>query len=222
MSPECVSMPSFLEELQSLAARGLDPSEVHGYLLRTLIDPASLDRYTSFRPDRYTRNLVYKDERFELLVICWGSGHAAPIHGHEGERCWARVERGCLRFTNYREVSETPLVLDVVGSPALGRRGYLDGPADIHEVENPAFLGEPAVTLHLYSKPFAECDIYDLASGKKRRVRLGYDTVFERFLNDPVEAKSIFPGASWRVEAPSAAALVAPSRTARVRSEPPP
>lgn len=172
------SMEDFLSELQAFAATEFSPSEVYRYLSGTLIKPDSLETYISFRPDRYTRNLVYKDETFELLVICWGIGQRAPIHGHEGEYCWTRVERGSLRITNYRELSEAPLVLDRLKEPVNGARGYLDGPADIHEVENLASFGQAAVSLHVYSRPYSECDIYDLAKGEKRRIRLAYDTMF--------------------------------------------
>lgn len=176
--PPYFSMEDFLGNLQALAAKGFHPSEVYEYLRGNLIKPDSLETYICFRPDLYTRNLVYKDETFELLVICWGVGQKAPIHGHEGEYCWARVERGSLRITNYRELSEAPLVLDRLSKPVNGERGYLDGPADIHEVENLASFGQAAVSLHVYSHPYEECDVYDLARREKRRIRLAYDTMF--------------------------------------------
>ena len=56
-----------------------------------------------------------------------------------------------------------------------GEKGYLDGPADIHSVEN--VYNEPAVSLHIYAKPFSECDIYCLDSGKIKRVELAYDSM---------------------------------------------
>lgn len=173
-----VTIEGLLHELEALVVRGFETQKIHEFLQRTLIEPASLEPYVHFCPDRYARNLVLKSEDFELLAICWDVGQKAPIHGHEGERCWSRVERGMLRFTNYREVSEKPLVVEKLGEPFDGNRGHLDGPADIHEVENLAAFGEKAVSLHLYSRPYAECDIYDLASGKKERVRLSYDTMF--------------------------------------------
>ena len=140
--------------------------------------PLSLQPYVSYRRERYTRNLIYKSDDFELLAICWNVGHKAPVHGHEGELCWSRVEKGMLRFTNYREVSEKPLVLERLADPVAGGRGHLDGPADIHEVDNPEPTGEPAVSLHLYARPYDECDIYDLVQGEKRRVKLLYDTMY--------------------------------------------
>lgn len=175
---EYVGMKTFVNELEAMASKGFNTEEVHAYLRDTRIEPASLEPYVTFRQERYARNLVHKSESFEILVVCWKTTQEAPIHGHEGERCWARVERGRLRFTNYRQVSETPLVIEPLGPPLDGAPGHLDGPADIHRVENPAEFGEDAASLHVYSFPFDECDVYDLARGEKRRVKLDYDTMF--------------------------------------------
>lgn len=183
-----ITVEESLRELDFLAARGLDAREIHAYLLGTLIEPASLEPYVNFRPDRYTRNLVYKSGHFELLAICWEVNQRAPIHGHEGELCWSRVERGMLCFTNYREISAQPLVLEKLGETRQGKRGHLDGPAGIHEVENPAVFGERAVSLHLYCRPYSECDIYDLAKGTKQRVRLTYDTMFGKPVTSPAQS----------------------------------
>ncbi len=173
-----VSVKSFVDRLETMAAAGFDTNEVHAYLTDTLIEPSSLDTYVRFNSARYCRNLVHKSEKFEILVVCWKVSQGAPVHGHEGERCWARVERGRLRFVNYREVSEKPLVVEQLGEPVDGGRGHLDGPADIHTVENPDDSGEDAASLHVYSFPFDECDIYDLTLGEKKRVRMEYDTMF--------------------------------------------
>ena len=62
-------MEDFLQELKALATHGFHPFEVQEFLVATLIEPASLAPYLSFRTDRYTRNLVYKDDAFELLRV---------------------------------------------------------------------------------------------------------------------------------------------------------
>ena len=172
-----VSMEQLVEQLEAYAESGFEPASVQAYLTETLIEQSSLDRYLYFRDDRYTRHLVAKNPAFELLVICWNQGQQAPVHGHEGENCWARVERGKLRFSSYRVEREDPLQL-VETETLDAQTGYLDGPAEIHAVENPAEFGEAAASLHVYSKPFDACDIYDLENASVRRVKLTYDTLF--------------------------------------------
>ena len=172
-----VDFEHLIDDLKRFAAVGFPQTEVRQYLAETLMDPAELAPYLNYCDEHYTRNLVHKDRDFELLVICWGRGHRAPIHGHEGELCFARVERGRLRFSNYSMVSEDPVRLLPTGSPVDGGIGFLDGPADLHAVENPGEFGANAASLHIYSKPYAECDIYDSESGPRRRVKLAYDSI---------------------------------------------
>jgi NitT/TauT family transport system ATP-binding protein len=171
-----VSMPDFVARMRQLTSPAVDADAVQAFLGTHLIEPASIAPYLRYAAGRYTRHLVFKSAAVELLVLCWARGSHAPIHGHEGELCWARVERGHLRFTSYRELSRNPLRLAPVGHPIDGRPGHVDGPADIHAVET---VGEEAVSLHVYVKPYDECDIYDLAQGVVRRVRLSYDSVPE-------------------------------------------
>jgi predicted metal-dependent enzyme (double-stranded beta helix superfamily) len=173
-----IDMNRFVDALESMTARRFDAKEVQAYLEQTRITPETLEPYLHYKPDRYTRHLVHKSEAFEILVICWGVGQQAPIHGHEGELCWARVERGKLRFTNYRLVSESPLQLELLNQAVDGTEGYLDGPADLHAVENCLAFDADAASVHVYSRPYDACDIYDLSRGEKRRVQMAYDTMY--------------------------------------------
>lgn len=182
-----VTMEAFVDEIQRLIDQGFDRTLVHRFLGGTMIEPSSLGRYVRFKPRRYTRHLVYKTAAIELLVLCWARGSRAPVHGHEGELCWARVERGRLRFTNYRETSRAPLRIVPIDVALDGGPGHLDGPADLHAVENAVEFGADAVSLHVYAKPYDECDIYDLEEGVVRRVRLRYDSEVGRLRPRPAE-----------------------------------
>jgi hypothetical protein len=172
-----IGFEPLIQNLKRFAGAGFPPIEVRRFLAGTLMEASALEPYLNFSDDHYTRNLVHKDQDFEILVICWGRGHRAPIHGHEGELCFARVERGRLRFSNYIVLSEDPVRLERTGFPIDGGAGFLDGPADLHAVENPPEFREGAASLHIYSKPYAECDIYDSETGPRRRVKLLYDTI---------------------------------------------
>jgi hypothetical protein len=172
-----IGMAEFVGEVRRRSQTPIDVADMARFLGATRIDAAALDAVVRFAPGRYTRHLVHKDKDVEILVLCWASGSAAPIHGHEGEYCWARVERGRLAFSNYREVSRAPLRLEPIDAAVDGGPGYVDGPADLHAVANPAALGQEAVSVHVYCRPYDECDIYDVAQGTVRRVRLSYDSI---------------------------------------------
>ena len=53
--------------------------------------------------------------------------------------------------------------------------GFLDGPADIHSVEN--ITEEFATSLHVYAKPYDACDIYDIEKGTVDRIKLSYHSI---------------------------------------------
>ena len=175
--PASLAMDGFVQEVLRRCQGSLDPGEMTRFLGATRVRAESLDGYLAFVPGRYTRHLVHKDGDVEILVLCWARGAQAPIHGHEGEYCWARVERGRLTFATYREISRAPLRLEPLGAEVEGGPGHVDGPADIHAVTNRAVRDEDAVSVHVYCRPYDGCDIYDPAQGTVRRVRLSYDSV---------------------------------------------
>ena len=189
-TPAFMPMADLVDEIGRLTSAGLDAGRMQQLLSSTLVEPTSLDAFVRFEAGRYTRHLVHKNAEVEILVLCWAEGSRAPIHGHEGELCWARVERGILSFTDYREVSRQPLKVTPVAPAFVGGRGHVDGPADLHAVENPPNFGEPAVSLHVYARPYDECDVYDLEEGTVRRVRLSYDSVPTGITPPPSEAGS--------------------------------
>ncbi len=121
-------MESLIKYLKIFAEQNFPVAEVSSYLSDLDIPPNKLEKYCHFNNDFYTRNLVHKEQDFEILVICWPGKQAAPIHGHEGEKCWARVQSGTLQICNYEQKSLNPLLLKRV-EKVLGGPNYLDGPA---------------------------------------------------------------------------------------------
>jgi len=53
--------------------------------------------------------------------------------------------------------------------------GCLDGPAEIHSVEN--ISNENAISLHVYTKPFNKCDVFYPEKGIVERKSLAYDSI---------------------------------------------
>jgi predicted metal-dependent enzyme (double-stranded beta helix superfamily) len=177
---QVVSMPPvmqvFISELDLLAGKNFPSEELTELFKQHFFDQEILEPYVFFSQERYTRNLLHKMPEYELLLLCWSPQQKSPIHGHEGEKCWMRVEVGELYFSNYslkKSSSEHLLELD---STVIGSRGFVDGPAVIHRVEN--LTQAPAISLHLYARPFAQCDIFDKENRIKERIDLQYDSMY--------------------------------------------
>ncbi len=172
--------------------RAIDPArftpEVVGDALRGLtMEDASLAPYIRWRPKCYTRNLVYRDAVFELLVVCWESGSSSAIHNHAGQECLLYIHQGALGIDGFDLVD--PACAGRTGDDVWLRRrerlarlgqGVVDhrGPSnDIHRVANRRTFGARAISLHVYSRPIDVCVVYDRAHGQAEHRKLRYDSV---------------------------------------------
>lgn len=165
---------NLIENLKKFAEEDFPVSDVSSYLKNLKSGTEWLIKYDLRKKNCYTRNLIHKDTDFEVMVICWPPHTSAPIHGHEGEKCWARVQTGKLKICNFEEVSIKPLKLKQVQKLDC-TPGFLDGPADIHSVENNT--NDYATSLHVYARPYDQCDIYDIKNGKVERIKLDYHSI---------------------------------------------
>ncbi|KFE68560.1 cysteine dioxygenase [Hyalangium minutum] len=154
-----------------------------------LVRPESLGPYLHFRRGRYTRNLVYRDPRFEVVLNCWDAGISSPIHDHAEQECWFSIQAGTFLLEDYpllaggREPGYAllgkPRPSEAVGPGHVDYRGPLDS---IHRV---TALQGPAVTLHVYASPVEQCLVFDVRRQRCATRQLCYHSVFGR----PVEAR---------------------------------
>jgi predicted metal-dependent enzyme (double-stranded beta helix superfamily) len=160
-----------LKELKYFAEKNFPVKEVSHHLQDIEIKERDLKKYNFILNDRYTRNLIYKNNDFELLLLCWAPKVLAPIHGHEGEKCWAKILSGELEISSYKKYKDSIRLKDKRSC----KPGYLDGPADIHSVKN--ITSNFAMTLHVYAKPYDTCDIYMNDLKTIQRVKLDYFSI---------------------------------------------
>ncbi|HET6346217.1 MAG TPA: cysteine dioxygenase family protein [Myxococcota bacterium] len=172
--------------LRGIPAAEFTPAGVQTLLADVNVDTASLERYMFWAPRRYTRNLIYRDEMFELIAMCWESGCASHVHNHSGQDCWLYVHEGTLCVDSFDLVD--PSQAGRVGDNIVLRkterlvsvgRGTVDhrGPAnDIHRVMNRRAEGKRAISLHVYSRPFDDCIIYEPSARRALHKTMCYDS----------------------------------------------
>ena len=149
-------------------------------------------RYLHFAPNRYTRNLIYRDDLFELIALCWEPQTASPIHNHSGQLCWLSIQSGALRLENYNSLDgpgpgDRIRLVPNGGIPRAGE-GCLDlqqGDNAIHRVSNP--FDERAVSLHVYSRPFDTCIAYNPDESTAREMRLQYYSVDGKMVKEQLQ-----------------------------------
>jgi cysteine dioxygenase len=161
------SLSEFIEFLDGLKREGFDHRTVEDYLAQRHLDPEQLAPFIFFREETYGRNLVARGKQFELLLMTWLPQQKTPIHDHAGQKCWISVQSGKLTVRNFKPVSKTQGDIIPCGPLAVHSSGesiYMDDESGIHSIAN---LGsKPAVSLHLYMGPIAQCRVYDETTSK--------------------------------------------------------
>ncbi|XP_065126394.1 cysteine dioxygenase type 1 [Paramisgurnus dabryanus] len=145
--------------------------------------PQEWMKFAKFDQYRYTRNLVDEgNDKFNLMILCWGEGHGSSIHDHTDSHCFLKLLQGQLKETLF----EWP---DQKGSPQGGmvqksqqillenQCAYINDSIGLHRVENVSHT-ECAVSLHLYSPPFQTCQTFDQRTGHKNTVKMTFWSKF--------------------------------------------
>jgi cysteine dioxygenase len=177
-----ISIERFTEGLGRIGEAAFTHERVHEFLAENPVDPASLAPYLHYTATHYTRNLIHRTPLFELMAICWEVGQVSRIHNHAGQRCWMAVPIGRLAVQNYEVVRQdgatgfcelreaNRLEMD----PA--HPAHVESERPVHAVLNLREYGARATSLHVYSKPYDRCLVYDLQGQTCANVPLFFDT----------------------------------------------
>jgi cysteine dioxygenase len=134
-------------------------------------------RFALFDATSYARNLVVRNDTYEMIVVCWGMWQESPIHNHAGQNCWMTVLEGNIQEIHYAPPADAQGPL-VEGRKVLFHEGevaFINDEIALHKVRPAA--GLTGVTLHLYSRPIDVCNVYDPVTSRVVSHRLEYHSV---------------------------------------------
>jgi len=184
----------FVAGLQALEEKPIPAARVSEFMAQMQLSQEALAPYLLWKPDHYTRNLIYRDDFFEILALCWLPGQRTPIHSHNGQMGWLTVVQGELVCRDYRFVRSqvaklmTPsrgcmagegraVEVELLGSSSFAADGavaVVDRRQTTHQIENLEKSRHGSVSLHVYSKPIDSCVLFDETSRCCERRRLQY------------------------------------------------
>lgn len=187
-----VSIQNLIKGLREIPDAEFHCDPVYQFLTDNPVEINSIERYFNWSDKFYTRNLIYKDERFELMAICWRKGQVSTIHNHADQMCWMTVPIGKLRGQNFRalEIDEAKNYCKLEETDTfdlaecLAAKVELEEP--IHQILNLPEFNEPAVSIHIYSKPFETCLTYCNETDSFSEVRLNYTSIDGKLCEDVV------------------------------------
>lgn len=153
----CRNTKELMQWLDSLDRRpGL--KELDQRLKAMSVDIEALKRNIFFVENGYQRNVLKKNEHYELVAICWRPDQETPIHDHVGSDCAFLIVEGVSTETIYT-ADEQNLVQENI------KREYQPGEVcaadeqDIHKVSNET--GGDLINLHVYTPPLSGFQIYE-------------------------------------------------------------
>ena len=178
-----VKVENLIEGLCVIPEAEFTCDNVYRFLVENPVDVDSIAPYFHWSDKFYTRNLIFKNERFEMMAICWSKGQVSKIHNHADQMCWMTVPVGKLRGQNFRaaEIDENRGFCKLEEtdnfdlSDCLTAKVELEEP--IHQILNLPEFGERAVSLHIYSKPFDTCFCYCRDTDTFKEVPLFYTSI---------------------------------------------
>ncbi len=206
--PLRTSVDDFIAGLKSLERDTITTPLVHGFMDSMRVTADELKPYTFFNDDFYTRNLIFRDQLFEVMVIAWKPGHKTAIHTHNGQLGWMAVPQGQVSVHRYKYLGcNAPENQNVVGMDCTGGATFIDIERQdteechaeggihlvdklqtIHQIENRDEARAGCVSLHVYSLPFDSCIAFDLEHNRCHRKPLSYYSRYGHVEVDPPPA----------------------------------
>ena len=183
-SADALTVTDWVAGLAAIPERDFTLHTVQHYVLQHAVRPKTLDPYLFFSKGNYTRNLIFKNEVFECIAICWEVGQASRIHNHRGQNCWMSTPIGRLRVQNFRVEQRDAargtchLVPTDLYDMDAAHPAWVNPLEPVHQVLNLAEFNQRAVSLHVYSKPFDTCEIYLRDKGTYADVPLHYTSEY--------------------------------------------
>jgi cysteine dioxygenase len=179
-----ISIDDWVTGLAAIPEAKFTLQSVQDFVIQHPVQPASLERYLFFSKGSYTRNLIFKNDLFECMTLCWEVGQHSRIHNHRDQNCWMSAPIGRLHIRNYRVESMNPSTGDCQITPTdiyqldASQPTFVNPMEPVHEVMNLPEFNQRAVSIHIYSRPFDTCEVYYRDKNKYADVPLFYTSEY--------------------------------------------
>lgn len=149
---------NFINKIES----SIKNNQINFTELFEILKKAELDDFDInlvFDEKNYTRNLVYKNDKFQLVLMCWPKNYESSIHDHNGSECFFKILKGVMLEKKY-QISGNNLNLTDDKVINESTTSFLEKNDDIHQVKN--IHNNFTITLHLYVPFYQKTNIYKI------------------------------------------------------------
>lgn len=146
-----------------------------GLMHRLKLTKKEVKGLCSWNSKKYTRNLIERNNDYELILMCWEPGQKSLIHSYYDQQGWMYVIEGDLVVNHFFEShGEKKMQFYKEIHVKDGRFLYVNDYLGFHSVMN-ASKGR-TVSLHLHAGPVDKWKVYDPDNNAFFIGKTNYDT----------------------------------------------
>src|SRR5947209_19920390 len=92
--PLRTTLDDLIHGLQNFESDLITQEEVRRFMEAHPISQQEIKPFTFWRESFYTRNLIFRDNLFEVMAICRMPGQKTAIHSHNAQLGWMPIAEG--------------------------------------------------------------------------------------------------------------------------------
>lgn len=115
-------------------------------------------KYVSLDDEKYTRNIIFTNDKIEIILICWNNRQSSCIHDHPDYGCLFRILDGELHEYVYVFSNDNNIKISNINVLSKNQLSYKQGNKELHTIINNK--DSPTMSLHIYCPPNYKPNIY--------------------------------------------------------------
>ena len=140
---------------------------------KTQISLDELNKYATWKSNDYTRNCLARNDKFEIILLCWDIGVQTPIHDHGGKDCWVYQVQGCIDEVRYVQTGERLLESNRIKIQPGGLT-FMNDKMGYHSIQNTS--QQRAMSLHIYASPIDSCMVFNQKTARFEEKDMSYNS----------------------------------------------
>ena len=143
-------MLTTIKELSDIINKEFDAHTNIEYSTKYLNEYSGNDwtKFVKFNDYKYNRIELFRNDNFEILLLCWNENQETIIHNHPKNGCIYKVVQGELLEKKYKSLVDEDEYTQSKYSNK-DQSSYIDDLIGVHKISS----NQKSVSIHIYSPP---------------------------------------------------------------------
>jgi hypothetical protein len=110
-------------------------------------DIRELSNHINFKKNEYNKSILYRDSKYEIVLICWAKHSSTEIHNHPENGCIMKILKGNLLEECFNIKTLDKIKINMYEENNVS---YIHDDLYLHKIIN---KDQETISLHIYSPP---------------------------------------------------------------------